>query len=90
MIRIITDSAADFSRRSCRRLFVVPTTISFGEDSYTDGVDPPQEIFWQHMEAGQNRTSQPSPVSASLKPRRTRATAWCILVFSALGRCRAR
>ncbi|MFR3405796.1 MAG: hypothetical protein ACLTV6_04250 [Christensenellales bacterium] len=26
----------------------VPMTIAFGGDTYTDGVDLPQEIFWQH------------------------------------------
>ena len=64
MIRIITDSAADFSQSELQALSVrcVPMTVSFGEDSYTDGVDLPQEIFWQRMEAGQNpKTSQPSP-----------------------------
>ena len=46
MIRIITDSAADFSQSELQALSVrcVPMTVSFGEDSYTDGVDLPQEI----------------------------------------------
>ncbi len=57
-------------------------------DSYTDGVDLPQEIFTAaRMEASQNpKTSSPrrTPFCASLKPRRTQATAWCILISSAL------
>ena len=90
MIRIITDSAADFSQSELQALSVrcVPMTISFGEDSYTDGVDLPQEIFWQRMEAGQNpKTSQPSP-DAFLREFEAAKDAGdsvvCILVSSAL------
>ena len=90
MIRIITDSAADFSQSELQALSVrcVPMTVSFGEDSYTDGVDLPQEIFWQRMEAGQNpKTSQPSP-DAFLREFEAAKDAGdsvvCILVSSAL------
>ena len=90
MIRIITDSAADFSQSELQALSVrcVPMTISFGEDSYTDGVDLPQEIFWQRMEAGQNpKTSQPSP-DAFLREFEAAKDAGdsvvCILISSAL------
>ena len=42
MIRIITDSAADFSQSELQALSVrcVPMTVSFCEDSYTDAVIP--------------------------------------------------
>ena len=90
MIRIITDSAADFSQSELQALSVrcVPMTVSFGEDSYTDGVDLPQEIFWQRMEAGQNpKTSQPSP-DAFLREFEAAKDAGdsvvCILISSAL------
>ena len=90
MIRIITDSAADFSQSELQTLSVrcVPMTVSFGEDSYTDGVDLPQEIFWQRMEAGQNpKTSQPSP-DAFLREFEAAKDAGdsvvCILISSAL------
>ena len=55
MIRILTDSATDFTQEELQKLNVrcVPMTIAFGGDTYTDGVDLPQEIFWQRMEAGQ-------------------------------------
>lgn len=54
MIRILTDSATDFTQEELQKLNVrcVPMTIAFGGDTYTDGVDLPQEIFWQRMEAG--------------------------------------
>ena len=47
MIRIITDSAADFTQEELQTLHVrcVPMTIVFDGDTYTDGVDLPQEIF---------------------------------------------
>ncbi|MFR2149558.1 MAG: hypothetical protein ACLS7Z_02825 [Christensenellales bacterium] len=39
----MTDSAADFRSRSCKlSVRCVPMTVSFGEDSYTDGVDLPR------------------------------------------------
>ena len=69
MIRILTDSATDFTQEELQKLNVrcVPMTIAFGGDTYTDGVDLPQEIFWQRMEAGQTpKTSQPSPDASAL------------------------
>lgn len=90
MIRIITDSAADFSQAELQKLSVrcVPMTIAFGGDSYTDGVDLPQEIFWQRMEAGQTpKTSQPSP-DAFLREFEAAKDAGdsvlCVLISSAL------
>ena len=46
MIRILTDSATDFTQEELQKLNVrcVPMTIAFGGDTYTDGVDLPQEI----------------------------------------------
>ena len=40
MIRIITDSAADFSAEELRQygLTMVPLQVTFGEDTYEDGV----------------------------------------------------
>ena len=63
-IRIITDSAADFSPAELERLRItcVPMQVVFGEDSYTDGQTLTPEIFWQRLTAGENpKTSQPSP-----------------------------
>ena len=90
MIRIITDSAADFSQSELQKLSVrcVPMTIAFGSDSYTDGVDLPQEIFWQRMEAGQTpKTSQPSPDAFLREFEAAKAAGdsmLCILISSAL------
>ena len=64
MIRIITDSAADFTQEELRRLNIrcVPMTISFSDASYHDGIDLTPELFWQRMQAGETpKTSQPSP-----------------------------
>ena len=63
-IRIITDSAADFSPAELEQLRItcVPMQVVFGEDSYTDGQTLTPEIFWQRLTAGENpKTSQPSP-----------------------------
>lgn len=63
-IRIVTDSAADFSQDELRRLCVtcVPMEITFGQDTFTDGLTLTQEIFWQRLTGGENpKTSQPSP-----------------------------
>ena len=44
MIRILTDSATDFTQEELQKLNVrcVPMTIAFGSDTYTGGVDLPQ------------------------------------------------
>ena len=63
-IRIITDSAANFSPAELEQLRItcVPMQVVFGEDSYTDGQTLTPEIFWQRLTAGENpKTSQPSP-----------------------------
>lgn len=90
MIRIITDSAADFGRQELeeRRITCVPMHIAFGEDSYTDGVDLPRELFWQRLTAGENpKTSQPSPdefLSVFEQVRSVGDEAVCVLISSAL------
>ena len=90
MIRILTDSAADFTQEELQKLNVrcVPMTIAFGGDTYTDGVDLPQEIFWQRMEAGQTpKTSQPSPDAFLREFEAAKAagdSVLCVLVSSAL------
>lgn len=64
MIRIITDSAADFnsSEQKQHNLTVIPLQITFGTDAYEDGVTLNAEIFWQRIMSGENpKTSQPSP-----------------------------
>lgn len=90
MIRIITDSASDMNRQELaeRQIICVPMHITFGEDTYTDGVDLPQELFWQRLTAGENpKTSQPSPddfltVFEEIKAAGDEAV--CVLLSSAL------
>ena len=63
-IRIMTDSAADFTQQELRErgICCVPLQVTFGTDTYTDGVDLTSEIFWQRLTSGENpKTSQPSP-----------------------------
>ena len=63
-IRILTDSASDFTNEEAKQYNIirVPLQVIFGEDAYADGVTLTQEIFWQRIMAGENpKTSQPSP-----------------------------
>lgn len=63
-MRIITDSAADFTNEELQQYDIdcVRTQVIFGEESFTPGVDLTDEQFWQRMLAGENaKTSQPAP-----------------------------
>lgn len=63
-IRILTDSAADFSTEELRQhgIVRVPLQVIFGEDAYEDGETLSSETFWQKLIAGENpKTSQASP-----------------------------
>lgn len=63
-MRIITDSAADFTLEEIKKLDItcVPLQVNFGEDTYADGVTLTPEIFWNRLLGGENpKTSQPSP-----------------------------
>ena len=63
-IRIITDSAADFSAAELKahNITAVPLQVIFGEDAYSDGVTLTPDIFWTRLTGGENpKTSQPSP-----------------------------
>ena len=63
-MRIITDSAADFTNEELRahRIECVRTQVLLGGETYTPGVDLSEEEFWQRLMAGENaKTSQPSP-----------------------------
>lgn len=64
MIRIITDSAADFSAEELAKhqLTAIPLQITFGSDTYEDGVTLTPDIFWTRIMSGENpKTSQPAP-----------------------------
>lgn len=63
-MRIITDSAADFSSAELNKYSItaVPLQVVFGVDAYADGVTLTSDIFWSRLIGGENpKTSQPTP-----------------------------
>ena len=90
MIRILTDSASDFSlnEQAQHQITVVPLQVTFGTDAYEDGVTLTQEIFWQRIMSGENpKTSQPSPeafLSAFEEAKAAGDSVVCILLSSGL------
>ena len=90
MIRIITDSAADFTREEQQQynLTVIPLQITFGTDAYEDGVTLMPEIFWTRIMSGENpKTSQPSPeafLSAFEAAKAAGDSVVCVLLSSGL------
>ena len=65
MVRIITDSAADFEPQELELLQItcIPLGITFGDRSYQDGVDMNKTQFYEKLlgEESLPQTSQPSP-----------------------------
>lgn len=65
-MRIITDSAADFTPEelSAHGIYCVPTQVIFGRECCVPGVDLSCEEFWKRLEKGEKpTTSQPSPAA---------------------------
>lgn len=64
-IHIVSDSTADLSREQVDKykLTVVPMTVSFGDELYTDGIDLSAEDFYKKLTESSQlpKTSQPSP-----------------------------
>ena len=64
-IRIITDSAADYTVQELekRKITCVPMTIAFDDVTYIDGVDLSKEEFFELLMSRKNfpTTSQPAP-----------------------------
>lgn len=63
MIRIITDSTCDLPREYVERygIRVLPMGITFGEESYADGVDITVEEFYTRLQGGEfPKTSYPA------------------------------
>jgi DegV family protein with EDD domain len=64
-VRIVTDSTADIPLTVAEELgiTVVPLTVSFGNESYLDGVELDNETFFQKLQASKTlpKTSQPPP-----------------------------
>ena len=65
MVRIITDSAADFEHQELQELGVtlIPLVVTFGEQSYLDGVELNKEQFYEKLLGSDvfPQTAQPSP-----------------------------
>lgn len=65
MVRIITDSAADFEPHEYEKMGVkcIPLCVSFGDKEYQENVDLTKELFYQLLTESKDfpRTSQPSP-----------------------------
>lgn len=65
MVRIITDSAADFEAQELQRLGVtlIPLIVRFGETEYRDGVDLSKAAFYDKLLTSGDfpLTSQPAP-----------------------------
>lgn len=90
MIRIITDSAADFTADELREhnLTAIPLQVVFGSDTYEDGVTLTPEIFWPRIMSGENpKTSQPAPdafLSAFEDAKACGDSVVCVLLSSGL------
>lgn len=90
MIRIITDSAADFTADELSKYNVtmVPLQVTFGDDTYEDGVTLTQDIFWTRIMSGENpKTSQPAPssfLSAFEAAKAAGDSVVCVLLSSTL------
>ncbi|MGM9532802.1 DegV family protein [Intestinibacter sp.] len=65
MIRIITDSSSDITREEAQRLGVelVALHVSFGEESFLDGVNITHDEFYKRLEEAEElpKTSQMNP-----------------------------
>lgn len=65
MIRIITDSAADFEPKELERMNItcIPLRVSFGDKEYQENVDLSKDRFYELLAANEEfpKTSQASP-----------------------------
>ena len=89
-MRIITDSAADFSSSELiqNNIRCVSTQVIFGEETFEAGVNLDEERFWRRLMAGENpRTSQPSPAAFMAEFEAAKDAgeeALCVCISSAL------
>jgi DegV family protein with EDD domain len=63
-VAVVTDSTADLGELAAQNsITVVPLTVSFGSQSYLDGVDLSREEFYRKLETSTQppSTAQPSP-----------------------------
>ena len=89
-VRIMTDSAADFSLEELaeKNVELIPMPLSCGEKTIVDDKTTAMETFWEIMISGTDiKTSQPSPdtfISHFEAARATGDQVLCILISSAL------
>lgn len=90
-VKIVTDSAADLTAEqvAAHDIRVVPLTIRFGDDEYTDGVDLTPQAFYDKMAATDvlPATAAPSPGAFAVAFREAAADGdpvVCINLSSAL------
>lgn len=89
-VRIMTDSAADFSLEELaeKNVELIPMPLSCGEKTIVDDKTTAMETFWEIMISGTDiKTSQPSPdtfISHFEVARATGDQVLCILISSAL------
>ena len=91
MIRVLVDSAADFSQEEIkeRGLYLVPLQVNFEEEQYLDGVNLRRDEFYQKLTSGKvfPKTSQPSPqefLNVFEEVKKNGDELICILLSSAL------
>ena len=62
-IRIVVDSTADMPEELKAKFSIVPLNVSFGEETYIDGVTIDHKLFYEKLAASSKlpKTSQPSP-----------------------------
>ena len=65
MVRIITDSAADFEPRELEQLNIIciPITVIFGDEEYQENVNLTKDRFYELLLSAANppKSAQPSP-----------------------------
>ncbi|MBQ8556050.1 MAG: DegV family protein [Clostridia bacterium] len=89
-MRIITDSAADFTHEELNRHHIscVYTQVMFGAETFTAEHPLTEDVFWTRLLAGENaKTSQPSPeafLQAFRAAREAGEDVLCICISSAL------
>ena len=97
MIKILVDSASDYSMQEIRQkgLEYAPLHISFGDDTYTDNVTLERNDFYKKLTESSEfpKTSQPSPqdfLETFKKAKENGDEIICILISSALsGTCQS-
>ncbi len=67
MIRLVTDSSCDLPAEMCDSLgiTVVPLTVRFGDETFTDGVDLDNAGFWSRLENSDGLPETAAPSAGS-------------------------